>query len=156
MKIRLHLLVLAAGAFLCASSAQAQKPTRNTAVSGNPSRGFEQGVISALNARLTASTRFPVTQEEKAELVVRLACLDHGGAGGVCSYTITYYPEELDYLGVVLTGPAIASAGRSFEIAENIFQDFVEVSTEENLKERFAKMLAAIRLYAAGKAKGKS
>ena len=78
-------------------STLAQK-TRSVSIDGtNPSRDFEQEVISALNARLTATTRFSMTDENGAELIISLMCLstkDLGfstAKGGLCSFTITYF-----------------------------------------------------------------
>jgi hypothetical protein len=113
---------------LLANTASAQNPTRVVAVNGGTTKSeFEDRVVSALNARIGASSRFTIGGLGIAELVVDIVCLDtgtrlNGVKGGVCSFIVTFYPNELAGLGSALSGPALTGDSEPSQICENIRQ----------------------------------
>lgn len=140
MKIRL--LALIGGLFLTVSSAQAQKPIRSVFISGggeHSGKFFAGEVVKALTQRVGTSARLSVvTDELQAELLVSLTCVDmHDVArdvvGGVCSYIFTYYPDGLPGFCMILVGPEMAN-GDSDNVAEVVFHNLLEASSEEQLK----------------------
>lgn len=71
-----------------------------------------------------------------------------GAAGGVCAYEVVYYPTGLSGLSITLTGPRIVSGDAIFA-AENIFQTFVEVSTNKELKKYLDTLMSSLNTYEA-------
>lgn len=123
---------------------------RNVVVTGGsePSQ-FEQQVVSALTTRLMATTKFKVTKPVQAELEIRLVCISMTEAkvdvvGGVCSYAVEYYPQQLAGLGSIVSGLGIMANGLPSEMGEQIFQTFVKDCTDEALKGTYELMLASI------------
>jgi hypothetical protein len=147
------------GIVLFPSDASAQKSPRAVYISGGEERGreFEKQVISALTTMIAAATRYTLADEMTAELTVSMLCVDMAdvtkrAVGAVCSYTVTYYPKELEGLCTVLSGPAIATGGEPSQIGEAMFQEFVKVSAEKALASGLSLMLKSIARYEASRA----
>jgi hypothetical protein len=147
MNFKLIVLVVL---ILSANTARAQ--TKGVFIADQPSEGFRQAAVSALETRIMGTTRYTLTTQVKAELQIAVVCLDMANianhvTGGVCSYTVTYFPKDLAGLSVVMDGPAISSGGEPSQIGEAIFQDFVRGSTEDDLKKARGLMLTSIAVY---------
>jgi hypothetical protein len=151
MNLRLaSLAVVAAGMSLLTSAIYAQSPVRVTTVSGGSIQGnFENKVVSALTARLSATTRYTIGTQTEAELEASVVCFDISTlardiTGGVCSFTLYYWPKELDGLYCLLGAPILISSGEAPKIGESIFESLVSASTEKELSKHLATMNAAV------------
>jgi hypothetical protein len=92
-------------------------------------------VIKAFSARVAASEGYALT-ESPAELVVTIICLDsrkESLVGGFCTYKFEYCPKKAPEFNMPLGTPSPVVRSEASEIAEYIFQDFVEETTETKL-----------------------
>jgi hypothetical protein len=96
---------------------------------------INQEVIDAFSARISASTRYTLTQAP-AELLVVIVCQDarkNNAAGAFCTYKFEYRPKKIPEFIVPLGAPNVVGHAAASEIAEDIFQDFVKETTETHL-----------------------
>jgi hypothetical protein len=153
MKIRLTLVALAMLMSLLASLAGAQSRTRLVTVTGSKTpTEFEKQVSAALKARISATTRYTLGDQSEAELEISLVCIDISNVtknveGGVCSYHFIYWPNEVFGLSYELSPSIIMSNNEPSRIGEDIFQEFVDASTEKALAKQLSLMKTAITLY---------
>ena len=152
--------VILATAFL-ATPTNAQSLTRAVYIEESvKTNEFEEKVRSALFARINATTRYVIGEAVNSELEISLVCLAmsdliKGYTGGVCSYNIFYWPNELFGLSRALGPPVIISNIEPSTIAEDVFETMVSYSTEKALAKNLASMKTAIANYEADKVKSK-
>ncbi len=68
-------------------------------------------------------------------------------SGGVCSYTVEYWPEALLGLSSVLEPMNITGGNDASVVGEEVFEAMVNASTEEKLAEHLADMKSAVAVY---------
>jgi len=145
-------------ATVLATPTHAQNPTRVVLVASSPkTNDFEAQVVSALKARIGAATRYIFGDESVSELRLTVACLEmtQNIRGGVCSYTVAYWPNELAGLSQPLGRLVLLSDSEPTRIGEQLFENFVEVSAENELAKHLVSMRRAVAFYEASKAKSK-
>ena len=92
-------------------------------------------VIKAFSDRIAASGRYALTKSP-AELVVTIVCVDskkESLAGGFCTYKFEYRSQKAPEFNMPLGTPSPVVRSEASEIAESIFQDFVNETTETKL-----------------------
>jgi len=92
-------------------------------------------VIKAFSARIAASEGYALT-DSPAELVVTIICLDsrkESLVGGFCTYKFEYCPKKAPEFNMPLGTPSPVVRSQASEIAEYIYQDFVQETTETKL-----------------------
>jgi hypothetical protein len=92
-------------------------------------------VIKAFSARIAASEGYALTGSP-AELVVTIICLDsrkESLVGGFCTYKFEYSPKRAPEFNMPLGTPNPVVGSEASKIAEYIFQNFVEETTETKL-----------------------
>jgi len=148
------LSALAMLAIFTNTTAQAP-PTRTVVVIGSaPQSEFEKQVMAALQARISATTRYILGSKPDAELEVSVVCIDisqvtRNMKGGICSYHFIYWPKQMPGLSSELGVPFIMSQSEAADIGEDIFEELVNASTEKKLASYLSEMKEAIRVYEA-------
>ena len=91
-------------------------------------------VIKAFTNRIAASDRYSLSGGP-AELVVVIICVDRGKYRAVegCSYKFEYRSKKAPEFNMPLGTPIPMVGSDASEIAEGIFEDFVEETTETKL-----------------------
>lgn len=92
-------------------------------------------VIDAFSARVSASTRYVLTQAPP-EILVIIVCQDgrkSNATGGFCTYKFEYSPKSMPEFNLPLGSPNIVAHSAASDIAEDIFEDFVKETTETHL-----------------------
>ena len=92
-------------------------------------------VIDAFAARVSASTRYVLTQAPP-EILVIIVCQDgrkSNATGGFCTYKFEYSPKSMPEFNLPLGSPNIVAHSAASDIAEDIFEDFVKETTETHL-----------------------
>jgi hypothetical protein len=144
------IVLLISFSLLLAHSAQAQ--TKHVFISGASDSEFKKDVLNGLKARIGGTSRFDIVDSAvKAELYVEINCLDGEkvvrSPGGICAYSITYYPDEMNGLSMPVYGPGMVSSPDSTYVSEAMFQKFMEQSTEKNLAETRKLLKALVTIY---------
>ena len=96
---------------------------------------INQEVIDAFAARVSAGSRYTLTQAP-AELLVIIICQDarkNNAPGAFCTYRFEYRPKKIPEFNVPLGEPNVVAHPAASEIAEDIFQEFVKETTEARL-----------------------
>jgi len=104
-------------------------------------------VTNALQARINGTERYQTVEnfEGQPELVVSIICFSmekYQLNGEICSYSFLYVPVYVPHLPVIMlnigtSGGRIAGQ-RPEELAERIFQEFVENTTEAKIRKNRA------------------
>ncbi len=155
------LVVLAVGMILLTGTVNAQTPIRVVTVSGGDVHGdFEKQVVAALEARISATTRYALGNPVDAELEASVVCFDVSTlardiTGGVCSFSLYYWPHGLAGLSCLLQAPTLLSSGHALHIGEEVFEAMVNASTEKELAKHLSTMKEAVALYEANKNQNK-
>lgn len=92
-------------------------------------------VIKAFSDRIAASERYALTKSP-AELVVTIICLDsrkESLVGRFCTYKFEYLSRKAPEFSMPLGTPSPVARSTASEIAEYIFQDFANETTETKL-----------------------
>lgn len=153
MKIKLAVAILALAS---ASAAVAQSQPIRVKVTPEPSEASQH--IADRSGQLGSSSRYAlVTESSSEDILLGVDCLSNMTLSGqqigvACDMTITYWPVPGVGLNTDLTG-ALA-VGSELEAAQNLFDSFVEETSDEKLNQAvatFKKYLnAAIALYPKG------
>lgn len=92
-------------------------------------------VIQAFSDRIAANERYALTGSP-AELLVVIICLDsrkQSLAGGFCTYKFEYRSKNIPEFNMPLGTPTPVVRSEASEIAEYIFQEFLNETTETKL-----------------------
>jgi hypothetical protein len=116
---------------------------------------FNNGVVSALRARVAATTRYALAENPTATtLFVGINCAEMSSIthltypshnSGVCAWGIGYYPSKLG-LPVALLSSGLAT-GSASTVGEGMFQEFVRLTDDHALSvvdERLRTALEAV------------
>jgi hypothetical protein len=139
MKIRLAVAILA-----LASSSTAMAQSKPIKVKVLPVADAEsQEVADRLSGQIGSSSRYALVTEKDSETVLLgLNCLPNTMLNGqqigvTCDSEITYWPVSTVPLSVPLTG-YLAAASNESDVAQRLFDDFVEETSDEKLNQKAA------------------
>jgi len=141
-----HILVLCALLVLGTNAAVAIPHKVKVLVEGPQA----DAVASALKARINGTERYQTTEDVHADLVVSVLCLNmerYHITGAVCSYTFVYIPPSAPLLWLSIGIPGQVEAPQRGQLAEMIFQAFVEGTTEDKIREEDNKLKSSVAIF---------
>ncbi len=131
-------MIWLATAILIGSAAFAQTTPIRVKVGAGSDDPSSQGVIEKLSARIGSTTRYALVTKSFAELLVSVDCLpnvvSNRKIGITCHLDLLYWPVLGVPLAWNLTG-AMSAAGSDSDVADDLFNDFVQSTSDEQLRE---------------------
>ncbi|MFI5057323.1 MAG: hypothetical protein ACHQLQ_03990 [Candidatus Acidiferrales bacterium] len=107
-------------------------------------------VASALKARINGTERYQTTDDIHADLVVSVLCTSmerYRITGAVCSYSFVYIPPSAPLLWLHIGIPGQVEAPQRGQLAEMIFQAFVEGTTEDKIQEQENNLKSSVATF---------
>lgn len=133
-RVMKQLILLFALSLLAANTATASPHKVHVTASKETEKS---GVPSSLKARINATERYQtIDNAYEADLIVSVICMTlekYRVTGAICSYTFIYKPPSNHELRIVIGEPGQVSAPDAGQLAEMIFQDFVNGTTEDSI-----------------------
>jgi hypothetical protein len=117
----------------------AEGRTRVVYISGsNSGTRVEEAVVAGLRTKLVATGRYQLGQSKEAEIEVQVVCIDLSQVinkvqGAVCSFNVTYWPDELAGLSIQLLAPSMTIDADPGQIAGHILEKTLDAATETAL-----------------------
>jgi hypothetical protein len=112
-------------------------------------------VASALKARINGTERYQTSEDTKAELVLSVVCMsmeEYRMTGAFCSYSFFYVPPSAPYLLLSIGIPGQVSGPQHGQLAEMIFQAFVEGTTEAKIQVEEGRLKASVLMFCSNSA----
>jgi hypothetical protein len=107
-------------------------------------------VGSALKARINGTERYQTTEDIHADLVVSVLCTSmerYRVTGAVCSYSFVYISPSAPLLWLQIGIPGQVAAPQRGQLAEMIFQAFVEGTTEAAIQEQENNLKSSVAIF---------
>jgi hypothetical protein len=129
-----------------AQAATAQTPKKvSVAVEDDPA---SQLVGSQLKAKIGSTSRYTIVTDASFEILLSVSCLPSKTTGGYelgvfCSSSVMMYPFPSG-LSELLTGNRIACDSTGQYCAEGLFENFVEGTQDEKLKQATAALYKSV------------